>query len=201
MWRFARAQVDVAAQLDPQRERQKTDSLYGVARLYADAAVRGDSLEPEAWFMVSNALGRLSRTRGGRERVRFAREVYDAASRALALDPSHDGAHHVLGAWHAEIMRLSGITKFFARTLLGAGFMSRASWDSAVVHLEQAVALNPDYLYHHLELAEVYLDVDRVEDARRELAEVTGRPPTSDVMDPRYQADAAQLLAELDERR
>ena len=201
MVKFSRAEVDVAKQLEGDDSRELRDSLFGVARLYAEAAVHADSTNAEAWFMVANSLGRLSRTRGGKERVRFARVIYDDAARALELDPNHDGAEHVLGAWHAEIMRLSGITKFFARTFLGAGFMARASWDSAVAHLERAVELRPAYLYHRLELAEVYVDVDRPADARRQFEEIVRLPPTSDVMDPKYQAEAAERLRGLDASR
>ncbi|NIM52365.1 MAG: tetratricopeptide repeat protein [Gemmatimonadales bacterium] len=198
-WKFARAQVDVAKQIEENGNKDLRDSLYWVAKLYAEAAIRKDSTDPEGQFMLANALGRLSRTRGGKERVRFAREIYDLASRALELDPDHDGAEHVIGAWHAEIMRLSGLTKFFAKTFLGAGFMNRASWDSAVVHLEHSVRLKPDYLYHRLELAEVYVDLKRWDDARTQLEEIGRLAPTSDVMDHTYKEEALRLLAEIRE--
>lgn len=197
MWKFARAQVDVAKQLSGKKQEGLRDSLYGVAHLYAAAAVRADSSDAEGHFMVANALGQLSRTRGGKERVRFAKVIYDEAMTALAIDPDHDGAHHVLGAWHAEVKRLSGVAKFFAKTFFGAGFLDQANWDSSVVHLERAVELKPDYLFHRLELAQTYLDVDRVADARRQLEEVLRLPPTSDVSDPQYQDEARALLQRL----
>lgn len=200
MWRFARSQIDVAKQVLDEGQTSLRDSLYNVARLYADAAVKANAEGAEGHFQLAQALGRLSRTRGGKERVRFAREIYDEGARALELDPSHDGAHHVLGAWHAEILRLSGITRFFARTLLGADFMSRARWDSAAVHLERAVELEPNHIFHRLELAEIYVDMDRMADARAQLRRIAELPPTSDVLDPHYQEEAAKLLAELQER-
>jgi tetratricopeptide (TPR) repeat protein len=196
-WKFANAQVEVAKQLEGADQTDLRDSLYSVARLYADAAVQIDSLDAEGHFTVSLVLGRLSRTRGGKERVRFAEVIYDAASKAVELDPSHDGAHHVLGAWHAEVKRLSGLTRFFAKTFFGAGFFDRASWEASVRHLERSVELRPDYLYHRLELAEVYLDLERPDDARAQLEALVNLPPTSDVMDPSYQATATVLLADL----
>jgi tetratricopeptide (TPR) repeat protein len=199
MWKFALAQIEVAKQLSGGGQEDLRDSLYGVARLYAEAAVRADSLDAEGHFMVANALGRLSRTRGGKERVRFAEIIYDEATRALALDSTHAGAHHVLGAWHAEVQQLSGMTRFFAKTFFGAGFFDRASWDSSVAHLERAVELEPDYLFHRLELAEVYLALDRDPDARTQLEAVLRLPPMSDVADPAYQEEARRLLASLDE--
>lgn len=199
LWRYAREHIDVAKQLTDQQTEMR-DSLYRVARHFAEAAIAVDSLRPEGHFMRAQALGRLSRTKGGKERVRFAREIYDEAARTLELDPDHDGAHHVLGAWHAEVQRLSGLTKFFAKTFLGGGFMDRASWDSAVTHLERAVARRPEYLYHRLDLAQVYIDLERFDAAQHQLQRIGELAPTSDVMDPEYQEEAAELLARLRER-
>lgn len=195
LWRAAQATIDVAKQLaDDLRPRR--DSLYRTARRYAEAAIRSDSLGADGHFALAQALGRYARTRGGRERVRFGRIIYDEAARALALNPRHDGAHHVLGAWHAEVKRLPGVTRFLAKTLLGGGFLGRASWDSATAHLEQAVALRPEFIYHRLELAQVYLDLHRPDAARAQLERVATLP-VSDVLDPEYQEEAARLLRTL----
>ncbi len=196
LWKFARSQIDVAKQLRDGSDREKSDSLYWVARLYADQAVRLDSLGAEGHFMLSNALGRVSRTKGGKERVQYAKEIYNESAKALELDSGHAGAHHILGAWHAEIRRLSGVTRFFAKTLLGGGFMDMASWDSAVVHLEQSIALEPDYIFHRLELAEVLIDLERYEVAREQLRQVLSLP-VADVDDPVHKETAAALLEEI----
>lgn len=201
LWRAARAQVDIAKRIKGEHDYTKSvrDSVYSVARVFAERAVAADSTEPEAHFVVALVLGQLSRTRSGNERVRFARIIYDEAARALALDSAHDGAHHVIGAWHAEVKRLSGLTRFFAKTLLGAGFMDRAAWDSAAAHLERAVELNPGYIHHRLELAEIYADMKRWAEARAQLGAIP-ELPSHDVLDDDHRATAAALLEELRER-
>ncbi|MDH3213901.1 MAG: tetratricopeptide repeat protein [Myxococcales bacterium] len=198
LWRAARSQVDVAKTIkgDHPYTRSVRDSVYSVAQQYAEQAIAADSMGADGHFALALVLGQLSRTRSGKERVSFARQIYDASARALALNPDHDGAEHIIGAWHAEIKRLSGITKFFARTFLGAGFMDRAAWDSAVVHLERSVAIRPDYVHHHLELAEVLVDLERYAEARRQL-ELIPSLPDGDVLDPDYRAAAAELLARI----
>ncbi len=196
MWKFAGAQIDVAKQLVEKKQREEQDSLFFVAHLYADAAVRTDSTDPEGYFMLAQALGRLSRTKGGRERVQFGKEIYNAAASALAINPDHDGAHHVIGAWHAEVKRLSGVARFVAKTFLGGDYLGRASWDSAVAHLEKAVELRPEYTYHLLELAEVYLDLKRYGDARVQLERMANLPP-SDVLDPHHKETALRHLEEI----
>ncbi len=196
LWKCARSAIDVAKQLGT-AERGRRDSLYQVARDYAERVTRLDSTEAEGYFMLAQALGRLSRTRGGRERVEFGREIYAAAATTLDLDSTHDGAHHVLGAWHAEVMRLGGLMRFFAENLLGGDYMDRASWDSSVAHLKRSVRLRPEYLFHRLELARVYVDLERYEDARAQLDTMLALAPTSDAMDPRYQEQAQRLLDEI----
>ena len=62
---------------------------------------------------------------GKKERIRRAKIIRSEALRTLALDPSHDGAYHVLGRWNAEIMRLSGLSRFFAKHFLGARVFDR----------------------------------------------------------------------------
>ncbi|UCD25510.1 MAG: hypothetical protein JSW51_06240 [Gemmatimonadota bacterium] len=199
LWKLARAQVDVAKQLLGEELQGERDRLYNDAWIYAAEAVRVDSLDAEGHFMLAMVMGRLSRTKGGKERVRFGKEIYNEAALALELDSLHDGAYHVLGAWHAEVKRLSGITKFFAKTFLGGGYMGIASWDSAVVHLEKSVEIKPDYIFHRLELAEVYVELDRYAEAREQLMEI-GMLPVSDVMDPVHKETALRLLDEIREK-
>ncbi len=201
-WKAARSLVDVAKQLvgDADSLKRRRDSLYSVARAYAERALRVDAGAAEGHFALALAVGQLSRTRGGKERVRFARLIYDEASRALAIDSTHDGAHHILGAWHAEVKRLSGIQKFFAKTLFGGGFLDRGSWEAAITHLERAIALRPTYVFHRLELADVLVDRKRYSDARAQLAAIAPLPQ-SDVMDAQYQRDAAALAERIRDKQ
>ena len=195
-WKAAREIADVAKQLLGDSLKQRRDSLYSLGRTWAEAAIRADSSVANAHFALALVLGRLSRTRGGKERVRFAKIIYDEASRAVQIDPRHDGAYHILGMWNAEVKRLSGFTRFFAKALFGAGFMDRATWDSAVTNMERAVALKPEHVYHRLELAGVYLDVAQPAKAMEQLQAIAGLA-VADPMDPYYQRIATDALADL----
>ena len=195
-WKAAREIADVAKQLLGDSLKQRRDSLYSLGRTWAEAAIRADSTVANAHFALALVLGRLSRTRGGKERVCFAKIIYDEALRAVQIDPRHDGAYHILGIWNAEVKRLSGLTRFFAKALFGAGFMDRATWDSAVVNMEHAVALAPQHVYHRLELAGVYLDIGQPAKATEQLQALAGLP-VGDPMDPYYQRVATDALADL----
>ncbi|HEX9348374.1 MAG TPA: tetratricopeptide repeat protein [Gemmatimonadales bacterium] len=197
-WKAARAIADVAKQIQGNADslKHRRDSLYSVGRGYAERAIRADSTKADGHYVLSMVLGRLSRTKGSKERVRYAKIIYDEATRAVQIDSTYDNAHHVLGAWNAEVKRLSGIQRFFAKALFGGGFMDKANWDDAVKQFQTAVRLAPNHIYHRLELAEVYTDLGRYSKAREQLT-VIATLPVADVMDPQYKKDAADLLADI----
>jgi tetratricopeptide (TPR) repeat protein len=199
-WKAARAISDVAKQLLGDSLKAQRDSLYSEGRRYAERALRIDSTRAQGHYAVALVLGRLSRTRGGKERVRFARIIFDEATRAVQLDSTLDPAYHILGAWHAEVKRLSWFQRTAAKLLFGAGFMGKASWDEAVKNLERAVALNPENIYHRLELAEVYEDIGQYSKAREQYERIASLP-IGDVMDPHHKQEAAERLAEIRDKQ
>ncbi len=199
-WRAAMALLDLGEQIPDSVKSPERDSLFARAETLARRAVAADSGRAEGHFALAAAVGRASLTMGKKDRIRRAPVIRDAARRAIALDPGHDGAYHVLGRWHAEIMRLSGFSRFFARSFLGAGIFKEASWDSAAANLEKAVELDPARIYHRLELAEVYADRKRYDEARAQLAEVEALP-RRELRDSAYQADALSLAERIADKR
>ncbi len=199
-WRAAQALLDIGKQTPDSVKSAERDSLYAQAERYARAAVEANPDGADGHYVLAAAIGRSSLTKSKKERVRRAAEIRNEALRALELDPQHDKAYHVLGRWHAEIMRLSGFERFFARTFLGGKIFGQASWEAAIENLEQATRLAPDVIYHHLVLAEVLIDRARYAEARIHLNRILDLP-LYDVMDPQYQREAERLLGEIRDRR
>jgi tetratricopeptide (TPR) repeat protein len=197
-WRAAIAAAEWGEQM-PDSARGIRDSLYLAAARYARRAVAIDSADPNARFALAMALGRLALTKGRRARLRDGPEIHAAATRGLELAPDHDGLHHVLGLWHAEVMRLSGISRFLARNILGAKVLGQARWDTAIEHLERAVALDSTRIYHRLDLARVYADRKRWGDARAQLLRIPDLPDRVP-LDPRYRSEAEALRARIAEK-
>ncbi len=195
-WHAALAASTLAELDDTRGDKRGRDSLYGLAVAYARRAVAADPASADAWFSLGLSLGKNALTQSKRDQVKTAGEVRTAALKALDLNPRHDGAHHTLGRWNAEIKRLSGLSRFLAKTFLGGSVFNEATWDGAVQHLEQAVSLDSTRIYHHLDLALVYLDRDRNDDAARQLATAL-RLPVKYALDSVYQARAQAALARL----
>ncbi len=193
-WEGALALIDMGKATPDDVKSPARDSLYALAEVYARRAVAANPGDADGHFALANAVGRASLTKGKKERVQRAAEIRSEALKAIELNPRQDGAYHVLGRWNAEIMRLSGPTKFFARNFLGGEIFDQASWEGAVSNLEKAVELNPRRIYHRLDLAEVYIDRDRYAEARTQLQRVAALP-LEDAQDPLYKQQAAALLA------
>ena len=191
-WRAAVALLDQGQQIPDSIKSSERDSLYARAEVLARRAVAADSMGPEGHFAVAASVGLASLTRGKQARIRRARIVHDEALRTLQLDPDYDGAYHVLGRWNAEIMRLSGISRFFAKRFLGAGIFGQASWEQAIANLQRAVQLDPARISHRLELARIYADRKRYQEARDQLARI-GALPDRELLDPLYREQAAGL--------
>lgn len=199
-WRAAIALIDTGELIPDNVKSAERDSLYARAERLARRAVAADSAGADGHFALAAAVGRASLTMGKKERIRRARIIRDEAMRAIQLNPRHDGAYHILGRWNAEIMRLSGLSRFFAKRLLGAGIFSQASWEAAVSDMERAVALDPGRLYHHLELAEIYADRKRYDEARSQLAEMAALPDR-EIMDSVYRQEGAELARDIEKKK
>jgi len=195
-WRAAVALIDIGKQTPDEVSSPERDSLYALAEVYARRAVDAKLLGEDGHYALAAAIGRASLTKGKRERVQRAREIRVEALKALELDPEDDRAWHVLGRWHAEIERLSGIQKFFAKNMFGGDFLKLASWDQAVEAMQKAVTFDPQSIYHRLDLARIYVDLKRYPEAREQLATIDTLPEV-DVMDPTYKVDARQLAEEI----
>jgi tetratricopeptide (TPR) repeat protein len=190
----SRAAVDIG---ESEQNRARRDSLFRVGERYARRAVAANPNDPENHFHLARALGRAALSVGVRDRVKYAKEIRAAALQALELDANHPGALHVMGVWNAEVMRLNGVQRFFAKTVLGGGILGTANWKDAVSYMERAVAVDPERLTHRLDLAKIYIDVKQTEKAREQLEHITAATQQTDINDPVYKREAQQLLGKL----
>ncbi len=186
----------VESELGEDAEGDARSRLVSAAVAHARSAVKAapDSARGHVWLAV--ALGRQALKEGPKTRLALSREIKDEVDRAIALDPGIGRAYHVRGAWNRKIASLNFIERAAANTVLG-GVPKGASMDNAVRDFQKAIALEPDYVNHHLELGRTFADLKRWDDARRELEKAVSLPPTSSGRDKQYQAEARELLARL----
>jgi len=195
-WRMAVTLMNLGALASDPAVHARRDSLYAAAETYARRAIAAKGDGADGHFALAAALGRTALTRSTHDRIQLAGEIRAEALRAIALDPRHDGAYHVLGRWNAEVERLSGFDRFMARHFLGGAVLGSASWDNAERYLRLAVRYAPTRIYHRLDLAEVLVDRHEWSAARVELDAIAALPPL-EPLDRGYKAQAARLEAQV----
>jgi len=194
LWRASREAVSLG-EFDTSKTSQK--NFYMMGEDYGRKAVAADPHDTNGWFVLARAIGRNSLTLGKKERVKFAKEIREDALTSLKYDSANAGALHVMGRWNAEIMRLSGLSRFFAENFLGGEVFHAASWDSAVVYMQKAVKLDPERIVHHLDLGEIYYDRNKSGDRAlaKEQLELVVKGKDLEYNDPNYKKEAQAWLA------
>ena len=175
LWKASRSLADLA-EYEP--DKGKRADMYVRAERLARLAVAANPNDAEAHFHLARAVGRVALSKGPKDRVKYGKIVRDEALETLRLDPDHPGGLHVMGMWHAEVRRLPGIARFFAKSFLGGQILGSAKWDEAVRLLSRAVDVDPHRLAHHLDLARIYRDIDQPAQARTHYQHVIDGAPT-----------------------
>ena len=161
-------------------EDQKIEILER-AETHARAAIEGHSDDVALRFAVVVVLAGRIEIEGGRTQVRTASEVHRQLEAILELDSQHARARHLLGRLYAAIRRANWFTRWVATNLLGGGELKEATWEAAEEHLSFAEQQAPEVSGHHLQLAALYADTDRLELALQELEHVFPWPVVSPI--------------------
>jgi regulator of microtubule dynamics protein 3 len=198
-WRAALTLLDLGERVAARGKSPERDSLYTAAERHANRAVAADSSGPDGHFALAASVGRRSLGMGQKARIRRASVVRREALRTIDLNPGHDGAYHILGRWNAEIMRISGLSRFFAKTFLGAGVFGQASWGRAIANMQKAVELDSGRIVHRLELARIYAHRKQLGDAEAQLHAVESLP-AREILDSVYKQQAAELRRRITKR-
>lgn len=65
------------------------------------------------------SMGRLALLSDNKTKVRLAHDARQEAVIALALEPSNDLAHHLMGRWHYEMANLNVVVRTLVRVMYG----------------------------------------------------------------------------------
>jgi tetratricopeptide (TPR) repeat protein len=192
LWRAARAAVVIG--IDEEGSRVQNGWL-DPALTWAERAADVRPGEVDGLYWRGVAAGRRAMNAGPGYAVELAQIVYDDAHAILAVDSLHAGAHNMLGKLNYEVMSLSRIKRLVARTFMSKPSLHDTSWEQAEYHLARAVELEPDFVLFQFDLAQLYKERGRRDEAvaayRRSIAAPTVHPP-----DTGLKAEAARALAE-----
>jgi tetratricopeptide (TPR) repeat protein len=164
LWKLARSNVNHGMTVPDDEKPRWFASSEELARrcvaLYPDTS--------EAHFFLAVAIGQMTKVVGGKRKIELSKEVKHEAEVALALDPSHAGAMHILGRWNYEIAGLGWLSRVAAKLVYG-GVPPGATYQQAKEWFEAANAARPDMPLNRLWLGETLIKLDDYRGAREQL--------------------------------
>ena len=152
-----------------------------------EAANKAVALHPnraEGHFWLAADMGAMAEGFGLRAGIKYRGPIKKALETVLMIDPGFQqgSADRALGRWYLKVPRLFGGSK-----------------DKSVEHLKRSLGYDANSTATHFFLAETYLDMDKNDEARRELQAVLGAPlnPEWTPEDKEFKEKAAALLKKL----
>lgn len=179
LWRLCRAKVRHAEKLE-----KRADKLaeYDSAKTDCEKSVALSSQTASSHFWLGVAIGRWGETKGLLKALFIIKPLKKEMAEVIRLDPSHGGAHNVLGEILWQVPGFAGGDK-----------------KKALEEFETALRLSPRYTANHMPLAEAYVHLGRRDDAIRVLKMVEEvKDPADPAEYPDNLADAKKLLEKLE---
>jgi tetratricopeptide (TPR) repeat protein len=157
---------------------------YEAGIAVARRAVLMESARPEGHFWMAANMGALAESSGRLTGLRYRGDIKAQLETVLSLDPGYQegSADRALGRWYMKVPRLFG-----------------GSDERAVEHLRSSLGYDPDSTASHFFLAETFVEMDRIEEARTELQHVLDAPlnPVWAPEDRGFKQKAQELLQQL----
>ncbi len=170
LWRLARLEVCIGDTV-PSSERERH---YRSAAGYARRCLALDSTVGQAHSWLAAALGNIAMYEGSSEKVRLCDSIKRELDRALAYDAADDLAYSILGSFYRALGKVSWFERTLANLLYGS--LPPGGFVESEGALKQAIRLSPTMMRHHFELALLYRDWGREEEANGELRLVLDCP-------------------------
>jgi tetratricopeptide (TPR) repeat protein len=152
-----------------------------------NAAMKAIELQPnrpEGHFWLAADMGAMAEGFGLRAGIKYRAPIKKELETVLMIDAGFQqgSADRALGRWYFRVPRLLGGSK-----------------DKSVEHLKRSLKYAPESSATHFFLAETYLEMDKQDDARRELHAVLAAPlhPEWTPEDREFKEKAAALLKKL----
>jgi tetratricopeptide (TPR) repeat protein len=152
-----------------------------------EAANKAVALQPnraEGHFWLAADMGAMAEGFGLRAGIKYRGPIKKALETVLMIDPGFQqgSADRALGRWYLKVPRLFGGSK-----------------DKSVEYLKRSLGYDANSTATHFFLAETYLEMDKKDDARRELQAVLAAPldPQWTPEDKEFKEKAAMLLKKL----
>lgn len=138
---------------------------YKTAEYLAIKAIKLNDKSADAHYVYAMALGRINENASSKQKIANAKLIKFQTDKAIELNPKLAGAYHILGRWHRTVANFSTFEKAMINSFFG-GVPPGGSFEDAIKSFKSAIAIEPAFLMHQLELAQTYFDMDRKVEAK-----------------------------------
>ncbi len=161
------------------KDLKKTILLAGVE--YAKKAIEINPNKPDGHFWLGVNYGVYGEAKGILKSLALVKPIKAEMNRVVQIDPAYDhgGADRVLGRVYHEVPGIAG-----------------GSEKKSLEHLLKAVEYGPRVGLNLIYIADTYLSLDRVEDARKALQTIVDMEPMPDLI-PETASEKAQAIERL----
>ena len=174
---------------------QKAD-YFNAGRIFAETAIKVNPKGADGYYVLAVAMGRKALTESGNERIKAVKEIKTNADKAIAINPNHGRAWHVLGKWHYEVSNLNGLEKAALKIIYGG--LPKSSLAESIKAYEKAKQLEPVFALNNLELAKAYHRHDEDEKAIPLLKQLPSLPAKTED-DAKIKAEGKRLLEKIED--
>ncbi|MEW5799110.1 MAG: hypothetical protein AB1728_08900 [Bacteroidota bacterium] len=171
LWRISRCYISIG----DMAKREEREQYYRKAETYATLAVKEDSLNSDAHCWCAVSIGYVAIYEGVRAKVQAANEIKRELDIALRLNPKNDVAHSILGTFYRTLGNVGWIERQLADLLLGG--LPEGGFAEAERSLKKAIELAPTIIRHHFELGQLYLDMEKPQEAKKVFQSAVNLPP------------------------
>ncbi len=155
-WVLAARAASYYAMYQAKDDRSRS-AWFQKAEKAAKRAIQEDPENPEAYFELARALGRLAQYRGILQSLSLAAGVRDNLKKALKLRPDYASAMVALALWHLELSQK------------GVGWLYGANAGQVIPLFERAIELEPDRIIHRYEYARALYRLGKKREALKQL--------------------------------
>ena len=144
------------------------------AEEFARRCIHTDSTVADGYTWCAAALGYRALNAPAAEKFDLSWEMMAATDKALTLNPHDDGALSIRGSLYRALAGVGWLQRGLASLLFGE--VPGGGFAEGEAALRQAMVLAPDVMRHPYELAGLYRDAGRMEEARRLLEHASSLP-------------------------
>ncbi len=130
----------------PTTELNQKMELFEKARIYSEKSIELNPVDPEARLAYVISLGLQSEiATNPNDKVRYAQNIHNEATRILQIDSTFAEAYFILGKWQFELSQLNWVELMACKLFFG-GFPEEISIERALQYFTLATNYKPDFI-------------------------------------------------------